>query len=115
MYLAHGQARTDGNVGLDDPERFPLAFGFLSATQTTSKLSTITDVRHTDMSAGPKQILTIIECLSEASLAQDTTRRPGFFDKRMGGLWIQIPSNNGGRDEEYGFSNNQLVLDKNIM
>lgn len=55
MYLAHGQARDDGNVGLDDPRRFPLAFGFLSATQTTSKLTTLSEVRHTDRITGPKQ------------------------------------------------------------
>lgn len=46
MYLAHGQARDDGIVGLDEPQRFPLAFDFLSATQTASKLSTVTEVRH---------------------------------------------------------------------
>ncbi|KAJ2982470.1 hypothetical protein NQ176_g1366 [Zarea fungicola] len=43
MYLAHGMARDDGIVGLDDPHRFPLAFDFLSATQTTSKIAAITD------------------------------------------------------------------------
>ncbi|KAJ2976443.1 hypothetical protein NQ176_g4952 [Zarea fungicola] len=43
MYLAHGMARDDGIVGLDDPHRFPLAFDFLSATQTTSTIAAITD------------------------------------------------------------------------
>ncbi|EJP60717.1 uncharacterized protein BBA_10335 [Beauveria bassiana ARSEF 2860] len=46
MYLAHGQARDDGIVGLDEPQRFPLAFDFLSATQTACKLSTVTECEY---------------------------------------------------------------------
>ena len=44
MYLAHGQDREDGTVGLDDPQRFPLTFEFLSATQTASKVASIAQV-----------------------------------------------------------------------
>lgn len=88
MYLAHGYGREDGHVGLDHPDRFPLTFEFLSATQRNSATASIAQVRHLVVISGSRTVLTIKGTLAKASLTQETACRVSIFGKHLSGLWI---------------------------